>query len=83
MTKYAPYVVPTETARMERFKAGLITPLYKAMVSIEFPSLASLIDKAKQLEARKIEERVEREQRKKAMGKPQDSQNRREAVIIE
>ena len=32
LAKYVPYAVPTETARMERFKVGLITPLYKAMV---------------------------------------------------
>ena len=69
LAKYAPYSVPTETACMERFKAGLITPLYKAIVSTEFSSLASLIDRAKQLEAREIEEREEREQRKKAMKK--------------
>ena len=61
LAKYAPYAVPTETACMERFKTGLITPLYKAIVSTEFSSLASLIDRAKQLEAREIEERTERE----------------------
>ena len=60
LAKYEPYAVPTGTARMERFKAGLITPLYKAMVSTELTSLASLIDKAKQLEAKEIEERAER-----------------------
>ena len=69
LAKYASYSVPIETARMERFKAGLITPLYKAIVSTEFSSLVSLIDRAKQLEAREIEERIEREQRKKAMRK--------------
>ena len=69
MAKYASYTVPTETACMERFKVGLIIPLYKVMVSTEFSFLTSLIDRAKQLEAREIEERAEREQRKKAMGK--------------
>ena len=69
LAKYASYAVSIETARMKRFKVGLITPLYKAIVSTEFLSLASLIDRAKQLEAREIEERGEREQRKKAMGK--------------
>ena len=83
LAKYASYSVPTETARMERFKEGLITPLYKAIVSTKFFSLASLIDRAKQLEAREIEERAEREQRKKTMKKFQDSQSRRGAVIIE
>ena len=47
LAKFAPYSVPTETTCMERFKAGLITPLYKAIVSTEFPSLTSLIDWAK------------------------------------
>ena len=83
MAKYAPHIVPTKTACMERFKADLIIHLYKAMVSIEFSSLASLIDRAKQLEAREIEERAEREQRKKEMEKFYGNQSRREAVIIE
>ena len=83
LAKYVPYSVPIETARMERFKAGLITPLYKAIVSTEFPSLVSLIDRAKQLEVREIEERAGREQRKKVMEKFQDSQSRGEAFIIE
>ena len=62
---YAPYSVPIETACMGRFKAGLITPLYKAIVSTEFPSLASLIDRAMQLEAREIKERRERENKER------------------
>ena len=36
LAKYAPYSIPTETACMERFKAGLIIPLYKAIISTEF-----------------------------------------------
>ena len=83
MAKYAPYAVPTKIAHMERFKAELITPLYKAMVSTEFSFLPSLIDRAKQLEAREIEEMAEREQRKKAIGKSQGSQSRGEAVVME
>ena len=73
MAKYASYSIPIETARIERFKAGLIMPLYKAIVSTEFSSLTSLIDRAKQLEAKEIEEKAEREQRKTAMGKFQGS----------
>ena len=69
LAKYAPYAVSIETARMERFKARLITPLYEAIVSTKFPLLASLIDRTKQLEDKKIEERGEREQRKKAIEK--------------
>ena len=62
MAKYAPYSVPTKIAHIERFKVGLIMPLYKAIVSSEFSSLISLIDRAKQLEARELEEKAEREQ---------------------
>ena len=42
-----------------------------------------MIDRAKQLEAREIEEKARREQRKKPIGKFQDSQSRGGAVIIE
>ena len=61
LAKFAPYSVPIETACMERFKVGLITPLYKAIMSAEFSSLTSLIDRAKQLEAKEIEEKAKRE----------------------
>ena len=83
MAKYAPYIVPTEVARVERFKAGLIIPLYKELVATEFLSLTKLIDKAKQFEARDNEEKVERDQRKKAMGKPQSSQSKRGVIAVE
>ena len=46
MAKYAPYVVPTEAARVERFKVGLIMPLFRALAGIEFSSLTKLIDRA-------------------------------------
>ena len=62
MAKYAPYTVPTEAARVERFKARLIMSLFKVLVSIEFSSLTKLIDRASQLEIRENEEREEREQ---------------------
>ena len=83
LAKFVPYSVSTETARIERFKAGLITPLYKAIVSTEFSSLTSLIDQAKHLKAKEIEEKAEREQRKKAMRKFQGGQSRGGAVTIE
>ena len=28
LSKYAPYMMPTETMKMDIFKAGLITPIY-------------------------------------------------------
>ena len=62
LAKYAPYIIPTKAARVERFIAGLIMPLYNALVATEFPSLTRMIDKAKLLEARYKEERIERDQ---------------------
>ena len=53
-----------ETVRMDRFRIGLITPLYNLLATIEFPSMSRLINMAKQLEARHNEDRTEREQRK-------------------
>ena len=47
LSKYAPYMMPTETERMDRFRVGLITPLYNLLATIEFPSLSKLIDMAK------------------------------------
>ena len=61
LAKYASYLIPTDTVCMERFKAELITPLYKVIVYTKFSSLASLIDRTKQLEARDIEETTKRE----------------------
>ena len=76
MAKYAPYVVPTEAARVERFKAGLIMPLFRALASTEFFSLTKFIDRVSQLEIRENEERAERELRKKSLGKGQSSGDR-------
>ena len=61
LAKYAPYVVPTEAARVERFKARLIMSLFRALASTKFSSLTKLIDRASQLEIKKNEEREERE----------------------
>src|SRR5262249_6646414 len=58
LCKYASQIVPTETDRMERYKLGLIAPLYSAMAAVEFPTLSRLIDKTRQLEA-KLREEVE------------------------
>ena len=40
-------MMPIETMRMDRFRAGLIIPLYNLLAATEFPSLSKLIDKAK------------------------------------
>ena len=46
--KYAPHIILTEASRVERFRSGLIMPLYNAIVVTKFPTLSKLIDKAKQ-----------------------------------
>ena len=73
LSKYAQYMVPTEAMKVNRFKAGLVTPLYNALVAVEFPTLFKLVDTAKQLEARHREDREEREQKRKLTGKAQGS----------
>ena len=70
---YAPYIILTKATRMERFRKGLITPLYITLAAAKFPTLSRLIDKAKLLEARHKEDKAEREQRKQLMGKTQSS----------
>ena len=56
-------------------------PLYKALAAIEFSSLTKLIDRAKQLEARENEERVEKELRKKSSKKRQNSGGRSKGAV--
>ena len=64
LSKYAQYMVPTEAMKVKRFKASLVTPLYNALVAVEFPMLSKLVDTAKQLEARHREDREEMKQKK-------------------
>ena len=45
-------MVLIEAMKVKRFKVRLITPLYNALVAVEFPTLFKLVDTAKQLEAR-------------------------------
>ena len=40
-------MVPTEAAKVKRFKAGMVTPLYNVLVAVEFPTLSKLVDIAK------------------------------------
>lgn len=80
LSKYAPHIVPTETARVERFRSGLFAPLYNAVLSAECSTLSKLIDKAKQWEIRNKEERMEREQRKKGQMKGQGNRGRTEGT---
>src|SRR5262249_37255613 len=65
LCKYATVIVPTEAARMERYKQGLIPSLYAAVAAFESPNLSRLIDKTRQLEAKFKEGRVKRDMRRK------------------
>ena len=47
LSEYAQDMVPTETMKVKRFKAGLVTLLYNALVAIEFSMLSKLVDTAK------------------------------------
>ena len=71
LSKYASYMVPTEVAKIRRFRAGLIMPLYNVLLATVFPTLSRLVDTAKQLETRHQEDQIEREQRKLVKGKTQ------------
>ena len=57
-------MVPTEAMKVKRFKVGLVTPLYNALVAVKFPTLSKLVDTAKQLKARHREDKEEREQKR-------------------
>ena len=45
--KYAHHIIPTNADRVERFRAGLVMPIYNAMLATNFPTLTKLINKAK------------------------------------
>src|SRR5262249_51575691 len=77
LCKYATVIVPTEAARMERYKQGLIPSLYAAVAAFESSNLSRLIDKTWQLEAKFKEGRVERDMRRKSE-KGQSSEGRDE-----
>src|SRR5262249_40534124 len=80
LSKYAPWIVPTEAARVERFRTGLKAPLYNALLAAEYPTLSKIIDKAKLWEIRNKEERVRKEQRGKFKKGGQGSRNKSEGV---
>ena len=62
--------------KVKRFKAGLVTPLYNALVAVEFSMLSKLVDTAKQLEVRHREDKEEREQKRQLTGKTQSSRRK-------
>ena len=63
--RYARHIIPTEIDRVERFRAGLVRPIFNAMVATRFSTLAELVDRAKMWEGRRDDEKKEREQQKK------------------
>ena len=62
-------MVPTEAAKVRRFRVGLITPLYNVLLAMEFSIISRLVDTAKQLETRHQEDQIEKEQRRISMEK--------------
>ena len=56
LSRYAPHMVPTEAAKVRRFRARLITPLYNVLVAAEFSTLSRLVDTAKQVKIRHRED---------------------------
>ena len=67
--KYARHIISTELDRVERFRAGLIRPIYNAMVATRFSTLTELVDRAKMWEGRRDDEKKEREQQRKPVEK--------------
>ena len=54
-------MVPTEPAKVRKFRVGLIMLLYNVLVATEFPMLSKLVDTAKKLKARHREDQAEKE----------------------
>src|SRR5262249_2605248 len=80
LSKYAQNILPTEVARVERFRAGLIPPLYNALVATEFPTLFRIIDKAKMWEVKDKEMRAQRKFRNKRKNSERSDQNKSEGA---
>ena len=76
LSKYAHYIIPIEATQVERFRAGLVAPLYNILFTIEFPILSKLIDKTKLWEIRDKEERLVREQKRQGQMRGQGSRSR-------
>jgi len=65
LCKYAKVIVPTEEAKINRFRRGLTAHLYSTLAAGRYTSLSELIDTAKQIEMKYKEERKKRDQRQK------------------
>ena len=71
-------MIPTEADRVKRFRAGLIWPIYNAMVATDFPTLSTLVDKAKRWKGKRDEEKKKREQLRKIVEKGHEGKERKE-----
>ncbi|XP_034914505.1 uncharacterized protein [Populus alba] len=58
LSRYAEHLLPTEECRVKRFIRGLKSSMYMVMVSQVFPSYTSVVDKARLIEARELEDMV-------------------------
>ena len=67
LSRYAPYLVPTEKMKIERFIDGLVRPLFRAVAPQmkTFPSYAAAVDCARMIEMKEMEVRVSQERTKK------------------
>ena len=82
LSKYAPRLVPDEAARVERFRAGMIPPLYNALLSGDFPTLTKIVDRAKLWETKNKEAWAERD-RKRKMRSGQSSKGKSEGASVQ
>ena len=81
LSKYAPRLVPDEAARVDRFRAGMIPPLYNALLSGDFPTLTKIVDRAKLWETKNKEAWAERN-RKRKMRSGQSSKGKSEGASV-
>ena len=82
LSKYAPRLVPDEAARVDRFRAGMIPPLYNVLLSGDFPTLTKIVDGAKFWETKNKEVWVERD-RKRKMRSGQSSKGKSEGASVQ
>ena len=82
LSKYAPRMVPDEAARVDRFRAGMIPPLYNALLSGDFPTLTKIVDRAKLWETKNKEAWAERD-RKRKMRSGQISEGKSEGASVQ
>ena len=82
LSKYASRLVPDEAARVDRFRAGMIPPLYNALLSGDFPTLTKIVDRAELWETKNKEAWAERD-RKRKMRSGQSSKGKSEGASVQ